>query len=89
MDSTTGYECQYNGCMQVVSGGHKLGKTAKHTCCAGGTWYVDLNEEEMVKTLNVNLDEDIVTCEVPYGGVLFINNCVPHRSLENFSDKTS
>ena len=77
-----------NGCMQVVSEGHKLGMTAKHTCCAGGTWYVDLSEEEMVKTLGVDLDKDVVTCEVPYGGVLFINNCVPHRSLENHSDKT-
>ncbi|XP_065897659.1 uncharacterized protein [Dysidea avara] len=76
-----------NGCMQVVSEGHKLGMTAKHTCCAGGTWYVDLSEEEMVKTLGVDLDKDVVTCEVPYGGVLFINNCVPHRSLENHSDK--
>ncbi|XP_065897644.1 uncharacterized protein [Dysidea avara] len=76
-----------NGCMQVVSEGHKLGMTAKHTCCAGGTWYIDLSEEEMVKTLGVDLDKDVITCEVPYGGVLFINNCVPHRSLENHSDK--
>ena len=30
---------------------------------------------------------DVVTCEVPLGGVLFLNNCVPHRSLENYSDK--
>jgi len=26
-------------------------------------------------------------CEVPYGGILFINNWVPHRSLKNHSDK--
>ena len=77
-----------NGCMQVVSKGHRLGKTAKHTCCAGGTWYVDLSEKEMVKTLDVNLDQDVVTCEVPYGGVLFLNNCIPHRSLQNYSDNT-
>ena len=79
-----------NGCMQVVSKGHRLGKTTKHTYCAGGTWYVDLqlSEEKMVETLNVNLDQDIVTCGVPYGGVLFLNNCVPHRSLQNYSDRT-
>ena len=76
-----------NGCMQVVKGGHRLGKTATHTCCAGNTWYVDLAEEEMEKTLGVNMKTDVVTCEVPMGGVLFLNNCIPHRSLENYSKK--
>ena len=71
----------------MVSGAHKLGRTATHTCCAGDTWYVDLAEDEMEKTLGVDLKRDIVTCEVPFGGVLFLNNCIPHRSLENFSDK--
>ena len=61
--------------------------TATHTCCAGGTWYVDLDEEEMEKTLGVNVNHDIVTCEVPFGGILFLNNAIPHRSLENYSDK--
>ena len=28
-----------NGCMQVVKGGHVAGKTCKHSCCVGGTWY--------------------------------------------------
>ena len=76
-----------NGCMQVVKGGHRLGKTATHTCCAGNTWYVDLSEEEMVKSLGVDMQKDVVTCEVPMGGVLFLTNCIPHRSLENYSDK--
>ena len=31
----------------------------------------------MVKTLGVDLDKYVVTCEIPYGGALFINNCVP------------
>jgi hypothetical protein len=48
---------------------------------------VDLAEDEMVKTLGVDMERDIVTCEVPFGGVLFLNNSIPHRSLENFSDK--
>ncbi|KAJ7374243.1 hypothetical protein OS493_007322 [Desmophyllum pertusum] len=76
-----------NGCMQVARGGHRKGILATHTCCAGGTWYVDLAEEEMKKTLDVDFEKDIALCEVPFGGVLFINNLVPHRSLENFSDK--
>ena len=75
-----------NGCMQLVRGGHRKGVTATHTCCAGGTWYVDLSEEEMVETLGVDMERDVCTCEVPYGGVLLLNNAVPHRSLENFSD---
>eukprot|EP00058_Branchiostoma_floridae_P017594 XP_002603083.1 hypothetical protein BRAFLDRAFT_63284 [Branchiostoma floridae] len=76
-----------NGCMQIMRGGHKKGITAPHVCCAGGTWYVELSEEDMEKTLGCDLENDIVTCEVPYGGVLFLNNCVPHRSLENYSDE--
>jgi len=27
--------------------------TATHTCCAGGTWYVDLAEEEMDHSFKV------------------------------------
>ncbi|XP_066304352.1 phytanoyl-CoA dioxygenase domain-containing protein 1-like [Branchiostoma lanceolatum] len=76
-----------NGCMQVLKGGHRKGVTATHTCCAGGTWYVEVSEKEMEKTLGCDMKKDLVTCEVPYGGVLFLNNCVPHRSLENYSDE--
>ena len=28
---------------------------------------------------DVDFERDIVLCEVPFGGVLFINNLVPHR----------
>lgn len=44
-----------------------------------------LEEEEMAKTLEVDLDKDIVTCPVPYGGMLLLNNMIPHRSLPNMS----
>ena len=27
----------------------------------------------------MDFEKDIVLCEVPFGGVLFINNLVPHR----------
>merc|ERR1712224_651395 len=33
------------------------------------------------------MGEDIVTCEVPFGSVLFLNNLIAHRSLPNYSDK--
>lgn len=75
-----------NGCIEVASGGHRSAKTIDHTCCSGGTWYVELKEDDMTKELGVDLSEDLVVCEVPYGGVLFMNNAIPHRSLENHSD---
>ncbi|XP_013416110.1 uncharacterized protein LOC106177775 [Lingula anatina] len=74
-----------NGCMQVVKNGHKKGKVATHTCCAGPTWYVMLDEEVMEKSLDVDLNEDLVTVPVPYGGFLLFNNLTPHRSLNNYS----
>lgn len=33
--------------MKFAEGGHRTGRIAKHTCCWGGTWYVELDEEEM------------------------------------------
>ncbi|XP_069117187.1 phytanoyl-CoA dioxygenase domain-containing protein 1 homolog [Argopecten irradians] len=75
----------HNGCMQVVHGGHRAGKVATHQCCHGGTWYVMVDEEEMEKSLGMKPETDIVTCEVPYGGMLLLNNMIPHRSLPNMS----
>ena len=49
---------------------------------------MDLDEEEMKKAFGVDMEKDVVTCEVPYGGLVLFNNCIPHRSLENYSDKT-
>lgn len=75
-----------NGCLQVLSGGHRLGRTCKHNCCTGGTWYVELPIEEMESTLEMPVnDQTVVTCEVPFGSVLFLNNLIPHRSTENYS----
>ena len=48
---------------------------------------MDLDEEEMKEALGVDMEKDVVTCEVPFGGMLLLNNCIPHRSLENYSDK--
>ena len=73
-----------NGCMQIVPGGHRCGKVAGHTGCAGNTWYIDLSPDAIKRELGVDV-KDAVTCEVPLGSVLFLNNLVPHRSLENKS----
>ncbi|XP_072048103.1 uncharacterized protein [Amphiura filiformis] len=76
-----------NGCLQFLRGGHRTGVLATHTCCAGGTWYVEASDEEMEKSLGVDMDNDLVTCEMLKGGLVLFNNLVPHRSLENYSDK--
>jgi hypothetical protein len=75
------------GCMQIVRYGHKTGRVATHTCCAGDTWYIMLGDDEMRKTLECDLDKDIVTCPVKYGGLLLLNNVIPHQSLQNTSDR--
>ena len=41
----------------------------------------------MEKSLGVDMERDLVTCEVPFGGMVLFNNSIPHRSLENHSDK--
>ncbi len=71
----------------MIPEGHKVGTTLTHTYCAGDTWYVDLPESEIEKAYNINAQKAAVNCEVPFGGLVFLNNCIPHRSLENFSDK--
>ena len=40
-----------NGTMEMVRGSHSKGRVAKHSCCAGPTWYVMLDEEEIEKDL--------------------------------------
>lgn len=74
-----------NGCMEVVPKGHLSGKVAVHQCCAGDTWYIMLEEDEMKKRLGCST-KDAVVCEIPYGGFLLFNNFIPHRSLDNKSD---
>ncbi|CAD5121217.1 DgyrCDS9751 [Dimorphilus gyrociliatus] len=75
-----------NGCMQVVRKGHKKGIVAKHSCCVGNTWYVMLEPEEMINTLECDMESNVVTCPVPYGGVLLLSNMIPHQSLPNKSN---
>ncbi|RUS84473.1 hypothetical protein EGW08_007769 [Elysia chlorotica] len=74
-----------NGCLEVVQGGHRTGKVARHVGCYKNTWYLSLPEDEMENALDVNLDKDTVLCEVNYGGLVIFNNMIPHRGLENSS----
>jgi len=76
----------HNGCMQVVRGSHQAGVTANHACCVGGTWYTEVTPEELEATLGCDMSQDIITCEVPKGSALFLNNIIPHRSMPNLSE---
>ena len=44
-------------------------------CCR----YVMMDETDAAKELGVDMEADTITCEVPFGGVLFLNNIIPHR----------
>ena len=81
LDATT-----HNGCMQVLKGGHRAGVVSPHVGCAGASWYVEMDMTAIPANLHVDPVEDLVTCEVPFGSVLFLNNLIPHRSLPNLSD---
>lgn len=73
-----------NGGLQVLRGGHKPGKVVRHrlenTVGDRKSWYLYIDENDLPAG-------DIVTCEMKLGSVLFLNQLVPHRSLENRSDR--
>ena len=39
------------------------------------------NSELRRPFLGVDIDNDVITCPVPYGGMLLFNNLTPHRRL--------
>ena len=79
-----------NGCMQMVKGGHKKGRTATHTIgTTTSTWYTEVDEETIAQEL---LDKptlvdgvDKITHEAKAGGVLIFPGTTPHRSLNSSS----
>jgi hypothetical protein len=73
-----------NGGLQVLRGGHRPGAVAPHrlenTVGDSKSWYLYIDEANLPPG-------EIVTCEMKLGSVLFLNQLIPHRSLENRSDK--
>jgi hypothetical protein len=73
-----------NGTLQVLRGGHRSGEVFRHrperTTGDARSWYLAIADEDLP-------EGEIVTCEMPMGSVLFINQLIPHRSTENYSDK--
>jgi hypothetical protein len=74
---------EVNGCMQVVRGGHNPPRVFHHklenTRGDKNSWYLYIDEADLKK-------EEIVTCTMKKGSVLLLNNLIPHRSTENYSD---
>jgi len=74
-----------NGCMQVYeSETTQTESVCKHHCCSDQSWYIQIEEKDLEATLGKGR---IVTCEVPLGGFLLLNQLIPHRSMENYSNK--
>ncbi|HLJ55231.1 MAG TPA: phytanoyl-CoA dioxygenase family protein [Chthonomonadaceae bacterium] len=72
-----------NGTLQVVRGGHRSGRVARHRLENGrghkDSWYLFIRDDELPQG-------EIVTCEMPAGSILLFNQLLPHRSTENLSD---
>lgn len=49
--------------------------------------YLKKNPNSNTNENEIDLNDYITTCEVAEGSVLLLNNVIPHRSLNNFSDK--
>ena len=54
---------------------------ARHTCCNLGFWYVMMEDDDIERELGVSCTDDVITCDVPYGGFLLFNNLTVHRRL--------
>ena len=68
-----------NGTLQVLRGGHRSGKVFRHRQ-HGKSWYLRIADDDLP-------EGEVVTCEMPMGSLLLINQLIPHRSTENFSDR--
>ncbi|KAK7484970.1 hypothetical protein BaRGS_00023748 [Batillaria attramentaria] len=75
-----------NGCMQYLEGGHRRGMVCDHLCCWKDTWHVMLDESKMGDVLGVDIERDLRTIPVKYGGFILFNNLIPHRSVPNNSN---
>ena len=73
-----------NGTLQVLRGGHRSGHVFRHrlerTRGHAKSWYLCIADEDLPAG-------EVVTCEMPIGSLLLINQLIPHRSTENYSDK--
>jgi len=73
-----------NGTLQVLRGGHRSGQIFRHqlerTHGHQRSWYLRIADEDLP-------EREVVTCAMPMGSLLLINQLIPHRSTENCSDR--
>jgi hypothetical protein len=73
-----------NGTLQVLKGAHQSGKVFRHRLenkkANKNSWYLYIEEADLPPG-------EVVTCNMPMGSVLLLNQLVPHRSTENLSDR--
>ena len=74
---------RHNGALQMIRGGHKAGAAIRHRLHRkvgdSRSSFLYIDESDLPAG-------DVVTCEVEFGSVIFLNQLIPHRSLENHSD---
>ena len=68
-----------NGCMQILPNCHKSGIIEHHK--GGNAGFLVIYEEDLPQERK----QDIITAEVPKGGVVFMTNLTPHCSTPNYS----
>jgi Phytanoyl-CoA dioxygenase (PhyH) len=85
---------EINGCMQVVrvsrgttpqpppsiGGGVVYPHKLENSIGRKDSWYLYIDEADLP-------EGEIVTCTMKKGSVLLLNNLIPHRSTENYSDR--
>jgi hypothetical protein len=74
---------EVNGTLQVIRGGHKNQTLPHHLEKKLGksdSWYLYIREEDLPPG-------EVVTCSLRKGDVLFLNQLIPHRSTENYSQE--
>lgn len=73
-----------NGTLQVLKGGHRTGKVFRHQLenkkASKASWYLYIDDADLPPG-------EVVTCNMPMGSVLLLNQLVPHRSTANLSDR--
>ena len=74
---------QVNGTLRVLRSKHRIESVLRHrlenTRGHSSSWYLYIPEEELP-------EGEVVTCEMPKGSLLLINQMIPHCSTENFSN---
>ena len=72
-----------NGALQVIRGGHRTGSVIPHhlhrKVSDSRSSFLYIEEDDLPAG-------EAVTLEVGFGSVIFLNQLIPHRSLENHSD---